>query len=86
MSAANKTPDSPGSVARHSLRAAPGSAIDVAHQWLKKQCEDVNGHISTWPSETMDRYHRDLGLLVDFVTDCWPNVAGELRPPPENQR
>ena len=52
---------------------APGSATDVAHQWLKKQREDWHGHISIWTPQIKDQYHRDLGLLVDFVTDCWPN-------------
>lgn len=47
--------------------------VDVAHQWLKKSREEANGPISQWTSEEMDRYHTDLGLLVDFVTDCWPN-------------
>jgi len=56
------------------LGAAPCSAIDVAHQWLKKSRQEWNGHISTWTPEQMDSYHRDLGLLVDFVTDCWPNA------------
>ncbi len=51
-----------------------GSAIDVAHEWLKKSRQEWNGHISTWTPEQMDNYHRDLGLLVDFVTDCWPNA------------
>lgn len=47
--------------------------IDIAHRWLKKRMEECGGLMSTWTPEEMDRYHRDLGLLVDFVTDCWPS-------------
>ena len=57
-----------------SCAPAHGSAIDVAHGWLKKSRQEWNGHISTWTPEQMDNYHRDLGLLVDFVTECWPNA------------
>ncbi len=50
--------------------------VDIAHQWLKKNRQEWNGPISTWTSEQMDRYHTDLGMLVDFVTDCWPKPNG----------
>ncbi len=48
------------------------SGADVAHQWLKRERQEANGHMSQWTTEEMDRYHTDLGLLVDFATDCWP--------------
>jgi hypothetical protein len=77
--APSQPPELAPGVAGRSSSPSPGSATGVAHAWLKKQCEDVNGHMSTWTTETMDSYHRDLGLLVDFVTDCWPNAPGERR-------
>lgn len=63
----------------------PIDPIAIAHQWLKKQREDVHGHIGTWKPETMDNYHRDLGLLIDFVTDCWPkqeDISTHISPCP----
>ena len=54
--------------------AAPGSAITVAHEWLRNSREEWLGPMREWTQENRDNYHRDLGLLVDFVTDCWPNV------------
>lgn len=44
----------------------------LAHQWIKKQREDISGPMRNWNTLEMDNYHRDLGILVDFVTDCWP--------------
>lgn len=46
---------------------------DIAHEWLKKDRESYLGHISTWTPEQMDKYHTELGLLINFVTECWPN-------------
>lgn len=81
-----ETSDCNGS-AMASFAPATGSAnpprkpIDIAHEWLKKSHQEWNGHISTWTPEQMDNYHRDLGLLVDFVTDCWPNSVS----PPDSK-
>lgn len=49
------------------------AAVELAHIWLKGQREQWDGPMNTWTDDAKDRYHRDLGLLVDFVTDCWPN-------------
>ena len=43
--------------------------IEAARQWLKKQREDMNGPMATWSGDTWDRFHRDFGLLIDFLTD-----------------
>ena len=59
----------------HGSANAPRKPIDIAHEWLKKNRQEWSGHISTWTPEQMNNYHRDLGLLVDFVTDCWPNTS-----------
>lgn len=77
MTASLPTPESPRLLAGQSLGAATRSAIDISHRWLKKNHQEWNGHISTWTPEQMDNYHRDLGLLVDFVTDCWPNACDQ---------
>ena len=55
--------------------------VDIAHQWLKKGRQKSNGPMSQWTTEAMDRYHADLGLLVEFVTDCWPDEKAD-RPTP----
>jgi hypothetical protein len=61
--------------ASRGLANPPRNPIDIAHEWLKKSRQEWNGHMSTWTPEQMDNYHRDLGLLVDFATDCWPNES-----------
>ncbi len=68
-----KTPPPTLLSAAHGSANLPRKPIDIAHEWLKKSRQEWNGHISTWTPEQMDNYHRDLGLLVEFVTDCWPN-------------
>jgi len=52
--------------------------IGTVHRWLKLQNENASGHISHWPPAVMDRYHAQLGLLVDFVTDWSRNEPIQL--------
>lgn len=54
------------------LNKQPRNPADIAHDWLKKNLEKRNGHISTWEPKLFASYNRDLGLLVEFATDCWP--------------
>lgn len=48
--------------------AAPGETASEAFRWLKLERESVHGSMRTWREETLETFHRDLGLLVDFVT------------------
>ena len=51
------------------------SKLDIAKEWLAEKYTALHGSSrSEWP---MDSYHRDLGLLIDFVTDCWPSAEIE---------
>jgi len=49
-----------------------------AHEWLRTEFEKVLGSSATWSEGDRDRFHRDLGLLVDFVTrDVHPPATPE---------
>lgn len=54
--------------------------VQIAHGWAKRKCEHINGQMITWDQVQMDSYHRDLGLLIDFVTDCETELRN-LKPP-----
>ena len=51
--------------------------IALARQWLRTRRETVDGPARQWTDEQHDRFHRDLGFLVDFLTD----LEDELWPP-----
>ncbi len=64
----------PAGISTQSPGESPGQLPDgvkIAHKWLKDGREEANGHISQWTTDEWNRYHTDLGLLIDFVTDCW---------------
>lgn len=77
MNAENKTSEQASAPAVVQQRVVGPTARkapeDIAHEWLKKDRESYLGHISTWTPEQMDKYHTELGLLINFVTECWPN-------------
>ena len=56
--------------------------IELARRWLKVSREDMHGPSRKWPEEQFDRYHRDLGLIIDFLTDLedelWPSEEKDL--------
>lgn len=46
-------------------------AINMARTWLIRQFEEMHGcPIRELPNDVKDKYLTQLGLLVDFVTDC----------------
>lgn len=50
----------------------PIEPIMIAREWLKKSHEAWHGPMVTWTAQQKDLYHVELGLLVEFVTECWP--------------
>lgn len=52
--------------------------IAIVREWLTKQTESFLGPQMSWTPEERDNYHRDLGLLVDFVTDCWTKQETDI--------
>lgn len=46
--------------------------INIASKWLKDNTEAWFGPAKSWTPEQRDHYCRDLGLLVVFVSECWP--------------
>ena len=56
--------------------------IELARRWLKASREDMHGPSRQWQEEQFDRYHRDLGLIIDFLTDLedelWPSEEKEM--------
>jgi hypothetical protein len=47
--------------------------IGVAQDWLKQHLSEFLGPRNEWDTAQVDSYHAQLGLLVNFVTDCWPS-------------
>lgn len=43
--------------------------IEGAHAWLKHTRAEALGLMSKWSPHATENHHRDLGLLVDFITD-----------------
>lgn len=51
--------------------------IDIAREWLRKSYWQTLGDRELWTKEQVERYHTELGLLVEFVNDCWPKEPKE---------
>lgn len=49
---------------------------DIAKEWLDKHWES-SGPKAQWPEQAWDKYHAQLGLLICFLDDCWPNGPDE---------
>ena len=43
--------------------------IDTAKKWLTESLQNGHGPRINWEQETIEQYHRDFGLLVDFIID-----------------
>lgn len=52
-------------------------AIDIAREWVKQSHEKWYGPMGVWSRDQLESYHRDLGMLVTFVIDCWPKTNKE---------
>ena len=49
------------------------SNLTKAKDWLTKRREEFFGPKSNWTPDQNYRFEVDLGLLADFVTDCYPD-------------
>lgn len=45
------------------------SAPDAAKAWLDRKYADWHGPRTGWTAEQREQYYRDLGFLIDYVTD-----------------
>jgi hypothetical protein len=54
--------------------------LKIPQEWLKKSMEKTYGKSDKWDHETWEEFYSNFGLLVDFVTDCWPNGADQTPP------
>lgn len=75
QSALKRIDENKSNVARLSTEAPSPTPtpLDLARQWLKTNLEECYGPMRGWTPQQHNNYATNLGLLVDFVTDCWPN-------------
>lgn len=57
----------------------------MAKEWLDKQWECC-GPKRKWTQNQWDKYHTELGQLICFVTDCWPNGPDQGRRHADSQQ
>lgn len=57
----------------------------IAREWLKAHHERWFGDCKNWNQERKDKYHTELGLLLEFVEDCWPPTPPPLYDTQDNK-
>jgi hypothetical protein len=44
-------------------------AVESARTWLTDKYTFIHGHRVEWPEKVTDKYHEQLGFLVDYILE-----------------